>query len=64
MHVYCTACDAECNRGNMRCSGPGSDECCSFYDPHDNDTCLNECPLERIITQDFNCAGTPFATGS
>ena len=41
----------------MRCFDYTSDECCSFYDPHDNDKCLNECPPDRLITENFDCAG-------
>ena len=53
-----TACDASCNHGDMRCFDYTSDECCSFYDPHDNDKCLNECPPDRLITENFDCTGT------
>ena len=60
-HAACvyriTACNAQCNHGDMRCFGPDPDECCSFYDPHDNSKCLNECPPETMVTDNFDCAG-------
>ena len=55
--IIYTACNAQCNQGDMRCFGPDPDECCSFYDPHDKDKCLNECPPDRLITGNMDCAG-------
>ena len=52
-----TDCHADCNLGSMRCFGPGNDECCNFYDPHDRDVCLSVCSPERIVTDIFDCAG-------
>ena len=59
IHVH-SACSEHCNQDNMRCFGHTPEECCNFYDPHDNDKCLDECPPERLITENFYCTGLHF----
>ena len=59
MYIH-AACSEHCNQGNMRCFGHTPEECCNFYDPHNNDKCLDECPLERQLindSEDFYCTG-------
>lgn len=50
------ACPVACDEGAMRCFANTDDSCCNFYDPA-NGKCLIECPSDRTVTEDFDCAG-------
>ena len=58
LNVNCVfpACPASCDMGARRCFGNQAEDCCHFYDPA-NDKCLTQCPSDRIVTDDFDCAG-------
>ena len=55
MHYYLTpsiVCDSSCNEGLMRCSGPGANECCGYYN---NSLCVNECPPPFAPDANYEC---------
>ena len=54
------ACPAECDMGARRCFGNQPEDCCHFYDPGNSNKCLTECPLDKMVTDTFDCAGVYF----
>lgn len=47
----CQPCDAACNTGLGRCTGPGADDCCSVFF---NGTCDTACPANYNATAENN----------
>ena len=62
-HTIFAGCREECNKGDMKCYGIGltANQCCNFYDPT-NGQCLDECPSDKKVADNFDCVGKGFTT--
>ena len=47
-----TDCDPSCNRGLMRCFGPGPGDCCNFYQ---EGLCVADCGSGLVPNSQYNC---------